>query len=329
MRQYLLTWLLAIPSISCSSVLVIGHRGASGHRPEHTRASYELAIEMGADFIEPDLVMTRDHVLIARHENEISQTTDVATKFPNKKTRKTIDGETVEGWFTEDFTLAEIKTLKARERLPFRDHSFDGQFEVLTFQEVLAIAQTRNVGIYPELKHPTYFANIGMDVEAALLSDLRKVGWAQVDSPVVVQSFELSSLRKIRESSNLKLTFLLDEAGKRPFDHVTQGDPRTYGDLMRPSELKQMAKVITGIGPWKRLILPESPTGDLMPPTSLVQDAHAAGLKVHVYTFRSDSRFLHTFYKGDALEEYRQFRRLGIDGVFTDFPDHALRALRP
>ncbi len=314
--------------------LVIGHRGASGQRPEHTRASYELAIEQGADFIEPDLVMTKDKVLVARHENEISQTTDVAQKFPNRKRKKNIDGETVEGWFTEDFTFAEIKTLRARERLNFRDQSYNGQFDILSFEEVLAIAQAssrrlnRPVGIYPELKHPSYFKGIGMDLGSAVIATLNRYGWNKKGMPVFIQSFELTSLKDIRHLTPLPLVFLVDELHKRPYDFQLANDPRTYGELMRPEELKKLSATINGIGPWKQLIRPLDSTGAPEASTTLVADAHQSGLFVHAYTFRSDKEYLPPPYQGDPTNEYLEFCRLGVDGFFTDFPAHAIKGLR-
>lgn len=319
---------------SATSVLIIGHRGACGHRPEHTQASYELAIDFGADFIEPDLVMTKDRFLVVRHENEISQTTDVATKFPLRRTTKVIDGESLTGWFTEDFTLAEIKTLRARERLPRRNHNYDDLYEILTFKEVIQLAQRkaqekgRVIGIYPEIKHPSYFRSLGMELGTAMLKELRAVGWDQRGSPVFIQSFELSSLKELRAATSLPLIFLVDDPRKRPADFVLANDPRTYGELMTPAGLKEIAAVAQGIGPWKGYIIPEMPDGRLLAPTRLVEVAHAVGLKVHPYTFRSDKDILHPFYEGDPAREYRRFRDLGVDGVFSDFADDAVAALR-
>ena len=304
--------------------LTIAHRGASGYRPEHTLASYELAIGMGADFIEPDLVSTKDGVLIARHENEISGTTDVAAhpEFANRKATKNIDGHEVTGWFTEDFTLAEIKTLKARERLDFRDQSYNGQFEVPTFSEVIDLAKRksaetgRTIGVYPETKHPTYFRSIGLPLEEPLLAELR--GWK---APVVyIQSFEVGNLKNIRKLTDLPLIQLIEAEGK-PWD-----DPRTYRDMATPDGLKEIAKYADGIGPDKRMIVPIGPDGRLLPPTSLVKDAHVAKLLVHPWTFRSDGSFLAPEYGGDPGKEYDQFFSLGVDGLFSDFSDTAFKA---
>jgi glycerophosphoryl diester phosphodiesterase len=292
--------------------LVIAHRGASGHRPEHTLASYELAIALGADFIEPDLVITRDGVLIARHENEISETTDVSARpeFADRRTSRRIDGVEVSGWFAEDFTLAEIKTLRARERLPFRDHSWDGRFEIPTFEEVLDLALRTSVGVYPETKHPSYFRRIGLPLEEPLLAALEARGWTDPDAPVFIQSFETANLRELRKQTGVRLIQLLEAEG--------------HG-LATPEDLAWIATYADGIGPDKRLIVPKGHDGRLLPPTSLVEDAHRAGLLVHPWTFRSDPQFLAPEYGGRPELEYEQFYRLGVDGVFSDFPEVAVR----
>lgn len=324
-----LFFFLFYSAIQASSLpLVIGHRGACGYRPEHTLASYQLAIDMGADYIEPDLVMTKDGVLMARHENEISGTTDVALKFPNKKTTKKVDGQEITGWFIEDFTLKEIKTLKAKERLEFRDHSYDGKFEVATFNEILDLLkiQKRVVGIYPETKHPTYFHSIGLPLEEAVIKTLTKYGLNKKNSPVFIQSFELSSLKIMKKLSPLPLIYLIDDPYLIPFDHVVHGDQRTYLDMLKPENLKEISETASGIGPYKRYILPEGKNGELLPPTGLIQDAHNVGLKVHPYTFRKEEKYLNKAYLGDPLNEYLQFYKLGVDGVFTDFTDLAVEA---
>jgi glycerophosphoryl diester phosphodiesterase len=297
--------------------LIIGHRGASGHRPEHTLASYRLAAEMGADFVEPDLVSTKDGVLIARHENEIGATTDVASKFPDRKTTKTVDGQSIAGWFTEDFTLAEIKTLRAKERLAFRSHEFDGRFGVPTFDEVIDLAQEmgkelgRPIGIYPETKHPTYFRGIGLPIEEKLLASLTAHGWNRRDAPVFIQSFESGNLRELRKKTGVRLMQLVTTAAS-----------------VDAAGLKDIAGYADAIGPEKRLIVPVGPDGSLLPPTDLVTRAHALGLLVHVWTLRIDKEFLPAGYHGRAEAEFEQFRTLGVDGLFTDFPDVAARVLR-
>ena len=312
--------------------LVIAHRGASGYRPEHTLGSYALGIDMGADCIEPDLVMTKDGALVTRHEPEIGLTTDVATRFPDRKTRKQVDGKEVEGWFTDDFTLAEIKTLRAIQPRKTRASAWDGVYEVPTLQEVIDLVKRRNaetgrqVCIYPETKHPTYFLDKGLDITKALLDALNANGYTDASAPVFVQGFETGNLKELAGKTKVRLVQLLDDFGARPYDLVRAGDPRTYKDLMAPASLKEIATYAYGIGPWKRTILPEDANGVLQAPTSLIEDAHAAGLKVHPYTFRDDPSFLVEAYNNDPVAEYHQFFKLGVDGLFSDFPDTALRA---
>ena len=313
--------------------LIIAHRGASGYRPEHTLEAYELAIELGADFIEPDLVSTRDGVLIARHENDLSETTDVADhpKFSDRRKTKRIGRNEPTGWFSEDFTLAEIKTLRAKERLPSRDQSHNGRFQVPTFQEVLDLARRksaetgRTIGVYPETKHPTYFRSLGLALEEPLLATLEAAGYRDRNAPVYIQSFETGNLQELRRRTDLPLIQLLEVQGQ-PFDLTAAGDARTYRDLAAPEGLAAIATYADGIGPNKRLIVPIDAGGRLQPPTSLVADAHRAGLLVHAWTFRSDGPFLALNYEGDHRREYEQFFRLGVDGVFSDFTDHAVAA---
>ncbi len=312
--------------------LIIGHRGASGYRPEHTLASYELAIQMGADYIEPDVVSTKDGILIARHENDITQTTNVSEKpeFDSHKTTKKIDGKDVTGWFTEDFTLEEIKTLRAKERLPFRNRSYDGQFEIPTFQEVIDLAKRktsktgRTIGIYPETKHPTYFKSINLALEEPLVSLLNKNGYTKRNAPVFIQSFEVENLQQLNKMTDLQLVQLLDEAEMQPYDFVVKGDSRTYADLTAPQELAKIAEYADGLGPYKRLILPVGEDKRLKSATSLIEDAHAVGLKVHTWTFRKEEQYLAPDYNKNSQAEYEQFFKLGIDGVFSDFPDIAV-----
>jgi glycerophosphoryl diester phosphodiesterase len=298
-------------------VLLIGHRGASGHRPEHTIESYALAIQMGADFIEPDLVSTKDGVLVARHENEIGETTDVANRFASRKTTKLIDGMSVTGWFTEDFTLAELKSLRAKERLPFRSHEYDGRFLVPTFDDVVALADAKSrdtgrpIGVYPETKHPTYFRSIGLPLEQRLLDVLKKHGRTAAADAVFIQSFESSSLQMLRPVTTLRLVQLLD-----------------IGADVSPSRLAAIANYADGIGPNSRLIVPANADRTLQQPTTLIEDAHRAGLFVHVWTLRSEPVFLSPSYGGDPKKEFQQFADLGVDGIFTDFPDVGHEALR-
>ena len=307
--------LAASAAAAPSGPLVIGHRGASGYRPEHTLEGYRLAAEMGADFIEPDLISTKDGVLIARHENEIGSTTDVADRFPDRKRTKTIDGQSLTGWFTEDFTLAEIKTLRARERLPFRSHSYDGQFAIPTFDEVLDLAQRlgearrRPVGVYPETKHPTYFRGISLPLEEKLLASLQRHGWNDRTAPVFIQSFEQDNLRELRKKTTVRLIQLVSSPA------MVEGDG-----------LKSIAAYADGIGPEKRLLIPVNPDGSLAAPTDLVARAHALNLLVHVWTVRIEEDFLPAGYHGDVAAEFEALRRLGVDGVFTDFPDLGVKA---
>ena len=321
--------------------LVIGHRGASGYRPEHTLASYRLAIEMGADYIEPDLVSTKDHVLVARHENDITGTTDVADhpEFAGRETTKTIDGVAHTGWFTEDFTLAELRTLRAKERIPeLRPDNtvFNGLYQVPTFQEVIDLAKRAGVGIYPETKHPTYFDSIGLSLEEPLLAALRANGLDRRGAKVFIQSFETANLRELRARTRLPLVQLIDATG-RPYDFVVSGDPRTYADLVTPAGLAEIATYADGIGPNKDLIIPRDSAGNLLEPTSLVRDAHREGLVVHPWTFRRENNFLPLDFRqgnpagpeflrapGGLPAELRLFFRLGVDGVFSDNPDVAV-----
>jgi glycerophosphoryl diester phosphodiesterase len=298
-------------------LFVIAHRGASGYRPEHTVEAYLLAIEMGAHAIEPDLVITRDGVLIARHENEIGVTTDVAVRFPDRRATKEIDGKPVTGWFAEDFTLAEIRTLRVRERLPFRSHEYDGRFSVPTFDEVLDLAATaqrktgRPIAVYPETKHPTYFRRIGLPLEDVLVERLNARGLVERNAPVLIQSFERASLEYLRPRTRVRLVQLTSSRADVTADRL--GSIARYAD---------------GLGAEKTLILPEGPDRRLLPPTTVVKDAHAVGLFVHAWTMRSEAAFLSPSYGGDPAAEIRHFIALGVDGVFTDFPDVAVRAAR-
>ena len=321
--------------------LVFGHRGAAGYRPEHTLASYRLAIGMGADYVEPDLVSTKDGVLVARHENQISGTTDVAQhpEFAARKTTKTIDGQAVTGWFTEDFTLAELKTLRAKERLPDvrpANTAFDGLYQVPTFQEVIDLAKQRHVGIYPETKHPTYFRSIGLPLEEPLVRALDANGYRGPNAPVFIQSFEVGNLKELNRKTRLPLVQLLDATG-RPYDFVVSGDPRTYADLATPAGLAEIATYAEGIGPNKNLIVPRDAQNRLTSPTMLVRDAHRAGLVVHPWTFRRENTFLPEDFRqgnpaspfylqatGDFPAELRLFYKLGVDGLFSDNPDIAV-----
>lgn len=324
--------------------LVIGHRGASGYRPEHTLAAYRLAARMGADYIEPDLVSTKDGALVARHENEISGTTDVADhdEFAARKTTKTIDGVPTTGWFTEDFTLGELKTLRAKERLPElrpNNTAFDGRYEVPTFTEVIKESKRlskelgRTIGIYPETKHPTYFQQIGLALEPQLVRALTDAGLNKRGAKVFVQSFEVANLKALSSRLRVPLVQLVSPAGK-PYDFVESGDPRTYADLVKPEGLREIAGYADGLGPDKKMVVAWNADQTLGEPTSLLPDAHAAGLKVHPWTFRAENSFLPADYRsstnpaayGRIIDEMQLYLELGVDGIFTDQPDIGVEA---
>ena len=321
-------------------LLVIGHRGASGYRPEHTLAAYELAARMGADYIEPDVVSTADGVLVARHENEISGTTDVAERpeFADRRTTRTIDGVELTGWFTEDFTLAELRTLRAVERLPeVREENtlYDGLYQVPTLDEVLELREElsrelrREIGVYVETKHPTYFDGIDLSLEEPLLEDLDEAGLDDQGDPVFVQSFETANLRELDEVVDVRLVQLMSSTGA-PADLVAAGDPRTYVDLATAEGLAGIGEYADGVGPDKNLVIPREDDGTLGEPTSFVADAHAADLLVHPYTFRNENEFLPADLRdpgeepsdyGQAIDEQLAYWEAGVDGLFTDNPD--------
>lgn len=326
-----------------AKVLVLGHRGASALRPEHTLASYAKAIADGADFVEPDLVMTKDGVPVARHENEIGGTTDVAShpEFAGRKTTKTIDGHRVTGWFTEDFTLAELKTLRARERLPeFRGTKYDGQFQVPTLEEIIdfvaaeAAAHGRVVGLIPEIKHGTYFQKLGLPMEDRVLAILDAHAYTRT-APVEIQSFEIANLRYLRGKlgkghPNVRLLQLLDDPSEQPYDVAAAGGKLTYADMMKPAGLRDIAGYADAIGPNIRAIIPLNKDGTLGQPTALARDAHAAKLELHPYTFRPENHFQaknfwqgsdpKTFNEAGSIAEIRAYLDAGIDAFFTDDP---------
>ncbi|MER5177853.1 glycerophosphodiester phosphodiesterase [Streptomyces sp. NPDC002896] len=325
---------------------IIGHRGASGYRPEHTFGSYELALDLGAHVVEAgDLVPTKDGHIVCRHEPEIGGTTDVADhpEFADRKTTKVLDGVSTTGWFTEDFTLAELKTLRAIERIPAnRPHNtlYNGRWEIPTFEEVLQWQdeQTRKRGrqvwIYPETKHPTYFRKLGLGLEERVAKLLRKYGKDKKNSPVILQSFEPSSIQRLNKLVDNPLVVLLSSANSRPWDFVEAGDPRTVADLVKPEGLKWIASYAQGIGPTLDLVIPKDASGKLTTPTTLVADAHAAGLILHPYTMRNENPFLPADFRkgtdptayGDAFGAFKTYFATGIDGVFTDNADTGLLA---
>jgi glycerophosphoryl diester phosphodiesterase len=321
--------------------LVIAHRGASGLRPEHTLASYQLAIDQGADFIEADVVMTRDRVLVARHENEIGGTTDVAShpEFMARRATRTVDGQRLTSWFVEDFTLAELRTLRARERLPElrRENTrYDGQFTVPTLEEVIGLihdqehAKSRRIGLYVETKHPTYFRSIGLPLEEVLVTELARHGYRGRRDPIFIESFEVENLRRLKRLTSVRLVQLLDAEGG-PAD----GAAASYAEMVTPRGLRAIARYAAAIGPAKAMIVPRDSADRSMMPTSLVADAHKAGLLVHPWTFRSENTFLPVELRdgkdgaahGKAAVEVRMFRDLGVDGVFSDYPGEAVISL--
>jgi glycerophosphoryl diester phosphodiesterase len=346
--------------------IVIGHRGATGYLPEHTLASYALAIELGADFVEPDLVATRDGHLIARHEPNLIATTNVSTlpQFANRRRDAVVDGAVENGFFASDFTLAEIKTLRAVQAVGERDHRFDGEFEIPTLDEIIALVKRksalkgRQVGIYPETKHPTYHQQIGLPLEDRLLATLEKAGWNHRDAPVYIQSFETANLKYLRSKTRVKLVQLVDANDlnpdgsldftapfDRPYDWTVDGRTGLFKDLLSPAGLDEVKTYADGIGPWKYYLLPTAcklvngacadVNGDgkvneadrqRLPGTDVVANAHARGLVVHPYTFRNEQRRLSADDGGLPAKEYMAFYAHGVDGLFADYPDTAVAA---
>ncbi|MEC3977084.1 glycerophosphodiester phosphodiesterase [Amycolatopsis sp. H20-H5] len=326
--------------------VIVGHRGAPGYRPEHTLASYELAFRQGVSFVDVDLVPTKDGTLVARHEPEISGTTDVAKhpEFAARKTTKVIDGVSYTGWFTEDFTLAELKTLRAIERIPQNRPNntiYNGRYQVATYQEVLDLTKRlgrelhRTLGTYPEVKHSTFFAQLGIPTEPKLVDILNRNGLNRRDAPVAIQSFEVSNLIALHRVVRVPLLQLTSATGA-PADFVANGDKRTYADLVTPQGLREVAKYATYLGPEKAQIIPLDPAGNLGQPTALIRDAHRAGLLVQPYTFRNENPFLPANLRssasptayGDVFTEEAAFFQAGVDGFFADQPDTALESLK-
>ena len=334
--------------------LVIGHRGASGYLPEHTLQSYALAIKLGADYVEPDLVATKDGHLIARHEPIITDTTDVRAKFPGRETTKTVDGVRTTGFFASDFTLREIKQLRAVQTFPERPQRFNGKFEIPTLKEVIDLVKResrkrgRTIGIYPETKHPTFHKDLGLALEPRLVKILKHAGWDDRRDPVFIQSFEHSNLKRLNRMIGVRLVQLVDANDvladgsleyvapfDRPYDWTVSGDPeleaRTFGFFATDEGLEEISGYADGIGPWKRYIVSTLGTGPessrtLAPPTDLIDRAHDHGLQIHTWTFRNEQSRLVSNYGGNPINEYLQLYELGIDGVFSDFPDTAFTA---
>lgn len=355
-------------TLNGNAPLVIGHRGYPGLMPDHTIEGYTLAIESGADFVEPDLVLTKDSILICRHEPMLSGTTDVAdhSEFSTRKSTKNVDGVSTEDWFASDFTLAEIKTLRAKQPLAERPQNHNGKYAIPTFQEVIDLVKAksasmgRTIGVYPETKHPTFHENLKLRITDKVLALLEKAGMNNAQSAVYLQSFEVSNLKYARSKSSIKIVQLydaddVDKNGKmvmlapyaQPYDFVVSGDARTYNDLATDAGLDFVKTYANGIGPWKPYIQPYTYTDanndgkaddinsdgmvndadkTLLPSTNLIERAHKKGLLVHVYTFRNESRRLLYDFKNDPQAEYKHFYDLGVDGVFSDFPATAVAA---
>lgn len=347
--------------------LVIGHRGAAGYLPDHTLEGYALAIELGADYIEPDLVATKDGVLIARHEPNLIATTNVKDlpQFAGRRRTMMVDGVAEDGFFASDFTLAEIRTLRAIQPLAERDADFNGEFRIPTFDEVLDLARRKGaeegrvIGVYPETKHPTYHQALGLPLEDRLLQALQRAGWNHRSAPVFIQSFETANLRYLRGRTSVRLVQLVDADGvapdgsityaapfDRPYDWAVAGRAGTFGDLLTPAGLAEVRTYADGVGPWKPYLISSAcisvvagacadANGDglvneadrrLLPPSTVLADAHAAGLLVHPFTFRNEQRRLAGDFKGNPIDEYLTFFALGVDGLFTDFTDTAVVA---
>jgi len=358
-----------LPTLDGQQPLVVGHRGASGYLPEETLEAYALAIEQGADVVEPDLISTKDGVLIARHDPNLAYSTDVAShpEFAARKKTMAVDGEVQEGWFASDFTLAEIKTLGGLITDAERPQGNNGKFKLISFQELIDLVKAkskekgRSIAVYPETKNPSFHRDLGLPLEDKLIAMLDAAGWNAKDAPVFVQSFEPGSLKYLKSKGlKTRLIQLIDaddvdlKTGKlsyaapydRPYDWFKAGDKRLFSDMVTPAGLAEIKSYADGIGPWKPYIVPvkgvlnadgslKDQNGDgktnwadanTQAPTSLIADAHKAGLFVHAYTFRNEKRRLAFDYGGDPQKEYLQFYRLGLDGLFSDFPDTALAA---
>lgn len=347
--------------------LVIGHRGAPGYLPDHTLEGYALAIQLGADFVEPDLVATKDGHLIARHEPNLVDTTNVKDlpQFAQRRRKAMVDGVEVDGFWASDFTLAEIKQLRAVQPLADRDASFNGKFQIPTLAEVIELVKRksreegRRIGIYPETKHPTFHQQLGLPLEDRLLEVLTRAGWNHRNAPVFIQSFETANLRYLRSRTSVRLVQLVDaddvnadgsialnKPYDKPYDWVVSGRAGLFKDLLTPAGLAEVRSYADGIGPWKVYLISSAcktivngacadTNGDgaiderdrkLLAPTDVVTNAHKLGLVVHPYTFRSEQRRLASDYQGNAINEYLAFYALGVDGLFSDFADTAFAA---
>jgi len=342
----------AAPAEPFMSPLIVGHRGAPGYMPEHTQASYEEAIRLGADFVEPDVVATRDGHLVTRHDPVLTDSTDILAhpEFASRKRTVKFTGFEITDFFVADFTLAELKTLRCKQVMPGRDHGRDGQYPIVTLEEMIDIVQAgakragRTVGIYPEIKFPTFHRQAGLPIEDRLLDVLKKAGYTSASSPVFIQSFEQSNLHYLKTKTDIRLMQLLDGSGTdpdtgavqfkppsdKPYDWVLSGRAGTYADLLTPEGLDEVAQYATVVAPWKRHLLAFVPGADGKPQPvrrrDIIDNAHARGLKVHIWTMRNDAPYLDSYYNGDAVAEYLDFFRMGVDGVFTDFADTGVAA---
>ena len=335
------------PEYKEPKIIIVGHRGASALRPEHTLASYQKAIDDGADYIEPDLVSTKDGVLVARHENEIGGTSNVSTlaQFADRQKTKIVDGTSHTGWFTEDFTLAELNQIKARERIPKErpaNTQYNDQFAIPTLEQIIELADAhykktgKIIGLYIETKHPTYFQKQNLAMEDTLLKTLAKYEYTRDIAPIYLQSFEVSNLKYLKDQLTLhkslkhaKIIQLYDEKDMQPADFVEQKNTIKYADMATAQGLKTVAEYADGVGPWKPYIFNETFTA----PSDFVKNAHAVGLKVHPYTFRPENSFLAKNLKCSqketdaaqrcetgAKKEFEMYFNAGVDGVFTDDP---------
>lgn len=358
-----------LPTLDGAAPIVVAHRGASGYLPEETLEAYAMAIDLGADVVEPDLISTKDGVLIARHDPNLAYSTDVAShaEFAARKKTIQVDGETQTGWFASDFTLAEIKTLGAISTDSERPQQYNGVYKIVTFQEIIDLVKARTasagrtIAIYPETKNPTYHRDLGLPLEDTLIAQIKAAGWNSKSAPIYVQSFEPGSLKYLKSHGlATRLIQLIDaddvdlKTGAltyaapydRPYDWFKAGDTRLFSAMVTPAGLAEIKAYADGIGPWKRYIITVKGTLDgngkvtdinadgkindadttSQPATTLVADAHKAGLFVHPYTFRNEQRRLASDYKGDPKNEYLAFYRLGVDGLFSDFADTAIAA---
>ena len=340
MKRFLVLFGLCLPVMVGARPIVIAHRGASGYQPEHTMEAYALAVRQGADYVEPDLVPTKDGKLLARHENNISETTNVADhrEFSGRKTTKKIDGQSITGWFSEDFTLAELKTLRARGRNR-NSQAYNDQYQLVTFDELLQAVRGwekecgRTIGVYPETKHPSYFRSINRPVEETMLATLDRFGYRGAEAPVFIKSFEVGNLKRLKGMTEFALVQLVDSEGA-PQDWVEAGSNKTFADMVTPAGLSEIAAYARAVSPHKSMLIQRQPDGSMGAQTGLIEAAHQAGLEVHSWTFRSENKYLPPALRrgsdpeadGNLSEEVSRFFEAGLDGVFSNHPDQAVTA---